>query len=393
MHNHNMINPQNHREEFHRAIDAYEHTGIRVGFAPTLIDANVVLYGDRDEFMKSVSPQVHGLVEKIESKARAFNLQAYLDSMDDLLMTRANHSVHVLHGPLAPQWVKAESLREIRKHADANDLPIHIHLLQTVLQKEYSKRYHQGTLVDYLASLEILGQRTTCGHAIWLTQSDILTLADTGTSVTTHSSCNLRIQSGLSPVRALHEAGVRIGIGMDDKTFNDQKDFFEEMRLVFRLHRLGSYEMLKEPLPASECFRMATEWGAEMLGFPDSVKLLPGYKADIILIDYPALTYPYTYPDHSPIDMIVYRGKPDHVHTVIVAGQVLVDNHQNLKTNKEEIAAKLVEALPKDYPEQYRRENQQFKELKSSLSRFYTDHDWYSKEDPGIPYYRIHETK
>jgi 5-methylthioadenosine/S-adenosylhomocysteine deaminase len=391
MHNHNLQNPHNHLEEFNTIIDAYENAGIRAAFAPTLIDDNIVLYGDRDVFMANVPTDIQNTVLAIEKRTKAFDLTSYLQAMDDLIKTRRTDSTTIIHGPLAPQWCRTESLQAIRDHAHTHDLRVHIHILQTVLQKEFSRRYRTGTLVDDLADIGLLGPNTTCGHAIWLSEEDILTLAATQTSVTTHSSCNLRIQSGLSPVRSLLEAGIKIGIGMDDKTIDDRKDFFAEMRLTARLHRLGAYEMLNEPLSTADCYRMATVWGAELLGFPACGTLTPGSKADIILMDYAGMTSPYTYPDHSPQDVLLYRGNPGQVHTVIVNGKIMMQNRIHAHIDREEVEKKLIESLSTYYPENFRTANKKYPQLKQALADFYRTHGWYEEENTGKrPYYFIH---
>jgi 5-methylthioadenosine/S-adenosylhomocysteine deaminase len=391
MHNHNLQNPALSMEEFHTAIDAYENAGIRVAFVPTLIDDNIVLYGQRALFMKDAPLIVRDLVETIEARTKVFSLSAYLQAIEELLASRRSDKVTILHGPLAPQWCKTESLQTIQEHAKSHRLRIHIHILQTILQKEFSRRFRTGSLVEDLAQIGLLGPQTTCGHAIWLTEKDIAILATTQSSVTTHSSCNLRIQSGLSPVRNLLKSGVKVAIGMDDKTFNDQKDFFTEMRLTARLHRLGAYEMLQSPLSSTECYRMSTQWGAEVLDFPHCGSLKPGNQADIILMNYEAMTYPYTYEGHNPLDVMLYRGKPDHIDTVIIAGKHIMKNRVFTDIDRETVIAKLRESIPADYRQRFEKVNSQYRPLKEALSLFYKKNGWYERANQSnSPYYSIH---
>ncbi len=391
MHNHNLTNPGAFMDEFHTAIDAYKAVGLRVAFAPTLIDDHIVLYGDRDKFLRDAHPDTAAIVLSIEQKTRQFGLAQYLSAVEELMETRKNNFVEIIHAPLAPQWCTQESLEAIAGHAHDHNLRVHIHVLQTVLQREYARRYLPGSMIDYLADVGLLGERTTCGHAIWLTEKDICRLSETGTSVTTHSSCNLRIQSGLSPVRALLNAGIRVGLGMDDKTLNDQKDFFSEMRLTARLHRLGAYRMLDEPLSSSTCFRMATEWSAGIIGFTQSGTLHPGKNADIVLMNYIPMIYPYTYTEHSPMDILLYRGAPQHIQSVIVGGRLIYKDGEHLNVDKEEIAAHLTESLSPDYAARFKEENRKFERLKQSLSDFYQKNGWYDDlENTMHPYYPIH---
>ena len=157
-------------------------------------------------------------------------------------------------------------------------------------------------------------------------EDDIELLAETGTAVTHHPSCNLRVRNGISPAFHMLQAGVLVGLGLDGKSINDDDDMIQEMKICYLLHRLPSLELESPHMKARQVFRMATENNAILLGFESQLgRLEPGRLADMALIDYTAMAHPYVDPSHDPIDTLLYRGAGRFVHTVLVNGRVVVE--------------------------------------------------------------------
>ncbi len=394
MHNHNLSDPNNHLAEFNEVIDSYQKTGLKVAFAPTFHNQNLFVYEKGDDFKKTASAHVRSLVQNHEHKVSLFNLKSYLSAVDWLRKERSNEYTTILHGPLAPQWCTKESLMEINRHAKANSMRVHIHVLQTALQKEYGIRHLKKSLIEYLYSIDFLDERTTCGHSIWLNENDLNILASTKSSVTNHPSCNLRIQSGISPVKKMLDKEITVGIGMDDKTFDDRKDFFTEMRLAAKLHRLGSLHFLEGEITSKDVFKMGTHWGGKIIGFPDIGKLHKGCSADILEISYNQIAYPYQNPDTDPIDLLLYRGQSCIVQTVIIAGETILQNREFTKIDKNEIASKLVESLPNNYAELYRKEKEKWHALQQHISQHYKKHGWLTDNNvKQNPFYEVNSRR
>jgi len=293
-----------------------------------------------------------------------------------------------MHGPVSPQWVTDEALQAIKQHADEQDMRVHIHTLQTQLQKLYGLRRYGKSLVEHLWDLDFLGRNITCGHCVWLSERDIELFSETGTSVTHHASCNLRVRNGIAPVFALFEKGVVVGIGMDDKEVGDDKDFLEEMRLVSKIHRLSSHRLDSEHLLPENCFQMGTQNGADVLGFADQVGTLKkGKKADIVLVDLKRMSEPFLYPELNPIDLLIYRGRGLDVETVLVGGEVLLQNRRLTRIDRQEVIRKLRESMAKEYGEDFKEKNKLFGALRERVAGYFDP--WY-KDIENIdkaPYY------
>lgn len=394
MHNHNLSHPGRAMEEFSTVIEAYNRGGLRLAFAPTLIEKNVFVYGDGEAFIRSASPVVRQLCQQIMDQTRRFGLKEYLQAVSELRQCFVSEQIQVMHGPLSPQWVSDESLQEIKRHADGQGMRIHIHTLQTQLQKIYGLKSYGRSLLEHLDALDFLGTNVTCGHCVWLTDQDIEILAQTGASVTHHASCNLRVRNGIAPVFAMRRKGVKVGIGMDDKELGDDKDFIEEMRLVSKLHRVSSHELESEHLLPQDCFEMGTQMGAQVLGFSSLTgSLESGKRADLVLLDLHRMSEPYVYPDHNMIDLLIYRGRAMDVDTVMVGGEILLKGRQLTKLDREEVVRKLQESIGNDYPEKFRNSNAAFGALKEAVSQYFTP--WYQEIEgiERVPYYFVNSKR
>jgi len=184
MHNHAVAQPEAYLEEFCTTVQAYLDSGIRLAFAPSVFDQNIFVYGRSREFRESLPSSLQAWANDVAEKMTGFGPEAYFRAIAELQATFASAQVMIMHGPSGPQWVTDEVLREIKRQAQREDTRIHIHVLQTQLQKLYGRRRYGKSLLAHLSDLEFLGEDVTCGHCVWVSESDIELLSETKTSVT-----------------------------------------------------------------------------------------------------------------------------------------------------------------------------------------------------------------
>jgi cytosine/adenosine deaminase-related metal-dependent hydrolase len=196
------------------------------------------------------------------------------------------------------------------------------------------------------------------------------------------------VRNGISPVFELDRRGVTVAIGMDEKEVGDDKDYLAELRIAAKLHRLSSHRLDSPCLGSRDFFRMGTRNGAAVLGFDDLVGTLErGKRADVVLLDLEAICRPYTYEGHDPLDLLLYRANSSHIRTVIVDGEVLLDQGEFTRIDREEVAAKLREAVPADYGEQFESRNRLMGRLREAIAAHFQP--WYDEIDllDKDPYY------
>lgn len=388
MHNHDLYDSSNYLAEFRKSLSAYRDAGIRVAFAPMLANRNVFVYGNNDQFIQCLPPSTRILAETLASNIRRFGEREYFDAIGHLRKEFSSDKISIIHGPLSPQWVSDEALIHIRDHARSEGMGIHIHVLQTQLQKMYGLTTYGKSLLAHLEDLAFLGPHVTCGHCVWVTEQDISILKDTGASVTHHPTCNLRVRNGIAPVAAMIQRGVNVAVGMDDKEMGDDKDYIEELRVASRLHRVSSHRLDSAHLSPSDCLRMGTENGAAALGMRAVTgTLAKGKEADVILLRLSRMCEPFLSNSQNPIDLLIYRGRGIDVDTVLVRGEILLLGGQLTRVDRNDVIRQLAASMEQECVARPTELDARFAELRQAISAHHSS--WYDELEHAelYPYY------
>ncbi len=386
MHNHILKDPAAYETEFEEALKAYRDAGIRVQFNPGVRNANPFVYGDNKEFLQKL-PERLRLALTAPPPAGSFTAENFIKAVTDLHSRSNSPMSRVGFGPLAPQWCTDALLLDTRKAAEKLQSPIHVHAVQSIFQKIYGLRFLGKTLIEHMKEIGFLGPLLVIGHCVWPTEKDIEILAETKTAVTHHPSCNLRVRNGISPAFHMLRAGVLVGLGLDGKSINDDDDMIQEMKVCFLLHRLPSLELDSPHLGARQVFKMATENNAGLLGYGKELgRLEPGRYADLVLLDYEKMCYPFVDPSHDPIEVLLYRGRGSHVHTVMVNGRVVLQDGKLLTLNEETLGSRLAEAASRPRTDKETMLVDMMDELKKYVTAYYTGWPDKAKTDP---YFRL----
>ncbi len=225
-------------------------------------------------------------------------------------------------GPHAIYSVGQASLIKARDFALQHGVLIHLHLGETEKEFQDARDMWGMTPVEYLNSLGMLGPQLCACHAIWLTESDMDLLAEHDVSVIHNPASNLKLCSGFFPYARLRSRGIRIGLGTDGCSSNNNLDMLEEMKIA----SLAAKAQAKDPtlMPAQEIFEAATRSGARIFGL-DCGEIREGRLADCILVD---LNHPQLVPNHTLISNLVYAANGDCVTTTICDGRLLMHNRR-----------------------------------------------------------------
>lgn len=208
---------------------------------------------------------------------------------------------------------------------------IHIHLLETGKEKKESFYKYGKSPVDICVETGIFDVPVIGAHLVHVSEDDISLLKKYGVSAAHNPTSNLKLGSGISPVKQMLDAGVNVALGTDGAASNNNLDMFEEMHLAALIHKGVGYD--PERVTARQAFRMATANGAKAVGFgADSGIIRAGMKADLILLD---MDKPHLCPVNDPYSAIAYSAQSSDVDTVIVDGNILMEKRE-LKTIDEE---------------------------------------------------------
>ena len=240
--------------------------------------------------------------------------------------------------PHAPYTISDKSLRQIATYADELELPVHMHLHETLDEIEQSLKSHGRRPLQRLNELGLLGPGLIAVHAIHLEHNEFDLLARHGCHVAHCPSSNLKLASGMAPVGTLLANNINVGLGTDGAASNNRLDMFAEMRLAALLAKGISGDAAA--LPAWQALEMATLRPARALGLDDIIgTLTPGKCADITAINLSGIELA---PCYDPLSHLVYAAGREHVSHVWINGELVMDNGNLTTIDTREVQAKAV---------------------------------------------------
>ena len=249
----------------------------------------------------------------------------------------------VVLGPCSPFSVTPDLLRESAKLARAHRVSLHTHLCETMDEERYTLERYQRRPVAWMETLGWLGRDVWFAHAVHVDDEEVQEFARAGVGVA-HCPCsNMRLASGIAPVKQYLAAGVKVGLGVDGSASNDASNLLLEARQALLLARLRigllppegprKFFLLSQSHPlraqewmtAREVLEMATRGGAAVLGRDDIGSLEVGKCADFFSID--LNTVDYAGGLHDPVAATVFCA-PQKARYTVINGRVVVEKGQ-----------------------------------------------------------------
>jgi 8-oxoguanine deaminase len=237
--------------------------------------------------------------------------------------------VNVAVAPCSPFSVSRELMRESAVLARKYGVRMHTHLAENDHDIAYSREKFNCTPAEYAQDLGWVGRDVWHAHCVKLDPAGIALFAKTRTGVA-HCPCsNMRLSSGIAPIRRMLDAGVPVGLGVDGSASNDAAHMVNEARQALLLARVGRsldpYGCDHGPseMTARDMLSIATRGGAEVLGRADIGHLAPGMCADLALFDLRTLAFAGG-AVHDPVGSLLLCGSGQAAYTV-VNGRVVVD--------------------------------------------------------------------
>jgi 8-oxoguanine deaminase len=233
--------------------------------------------------------------------------------------------------PCSPFSVTTRLMEESAALARRLGLQLHTHLAETVEEDAYCRELFDCTPVEYLERVGWVDCDVWCAHCVHLSNDDVQTFGRAGVGVAHCPTSNLRLGAGVAPVRALLDAGVRVGLGVDGSASNERSDLFVDVKnaLLAARGRGGG-----KALTAREALRLATRGGAEVLRREDIGSLEPGKRADFAVWRTDGLEFGGA---EDLVANLVLSG-PHRVDRLVVAGRDVVRGGALVNADEQEIA-------------------------------------------------------
>ena len=239
--------------------------------------------------------------------------------------------VQIVLAPCSPFSVTGELMRQSAILARHYGVHLHTHLAETQDEEIFCQEKFGYRPVGYMQSVDWVGEDVWFAHSVYVSRDEINLYAKTGCGVAHCPSSNMRLASGIAPIRELMAAGVKVGIGVDGSASNDGSHLLAEARMAMLMDRLRagvegaslSSENAPVLMTGRQALELATRGGAAVLGRKDLGSLETGKCADFVAINLNRLDYAGAL--HDPVSAVVFCA-PRGVDWNVVHGRVIVRN-------------------------------------------------------------------
>lgn len=231
--------------------------------------------------------------------------------------------LRIVLAPCSPFSVSPDLMRESVTLARTYGIHVHTHLAETRDEVDYCAATFGRTPVELAEDLGWMGRDVWHAHMVHPAPDEVARLGRSGTGVAHCPTSNMRLASGIAPLRALRQAGARMGLGVDGSASNDGSHLLAEARQALLLHRVGGDPAA---LGAQEALWLATRGGAAVLGRDDIGQLAPGMAADFTGYRLDSLGLAGGAP-HDPLAALVFC-QPPGVDLSVINGRVRVRDGQ-----------------------------------------------------------------
>jgi 5-methylthioadenosine/S-adenosylhomocysteine deaminase len=258
-------------------------------------------------------------------------LRSYLENFSASALTRPAVFCHSVYG------CSPETLAKAWELAGQFGRKFFIHLAETAAEVRECVRRRGVTPLRLLERLGLLSESCVLVHAVHLEKGETRLAAERGVAAVHCPESNMKLAAGIAPLGLLRRAGVRLALGSDSAASNNDLDMFREMGTAARLHRLAA--PVDAAPGAAEIFWLATGAGAEVLGFECGV-LEPGRLADLVILE---PNQPHLWPEGPGAEQLVFCGRGADVRTVVVGGEVVVEERRLTRVDAAEVMARVRE--------------------------------------------------
>jgi cytosine/adenosine deaminase-related metal-dependent hydrolase len=254
-----------------------------------------------------------------------------------------SHAQIVL-APCSPFSVTGDLMKESAKLAREYGVHLHTHLAETEDEEQFCLQKFGHRPVGYMQSVDWVGADVWFAHAVWVNDAEIQVFAKHNCGVAHCPTSNMRLASGIAPVKEYRKAGVNVGLGVDGSASNDGSHLLAEVRNAMLLSRvregMTGYSLSNDPnrklMTAREAIHLGTRGGAAVLGRTDIGSLEVGKCADFFAIDLNRIEFTGM---HDPVSAVVF-GQSVRVDYTFVGGKFIVKEGQLVTVDEPKLIAK-----------------------------------------------------
>lgn len=237
--------------------------------------------------------------------------------------------VQIVLAPCSPFSVTSDLMKQSAKLAREYGVHLHTHLAETEDEEQFCMQKFGHRPVGYMQEVEWIGGDVWFAHAVWVNDEEIKVFAKHNCGVAHCPSSNMRLASGIAPIKEYRKAGVNVGLGVDGSASNDGSHLLAEARQAMLLSRvkegITGYSLSDDPnrklMTAREVLYLGTRGGAAVLGRNDIGSLEAGKCADFFAVNLNRIEYAGA--QHDPVAALVFC-QPVRVDYTVVGGRFIV---------------------------------------------------------------------
>ena len=247
------------------------------------------------------------------------------------------HSVYLVDEP---------ELKLSAQMAKETDTLIHIHLHETETEVENCIKKYGLTPIQVCEKIGILSNKVTAAHTVHVNDDDMALLRDRKVIPVHNPSSNMLLGSGFADISKMIGMGITPALGTDGAASNNTLDMFKEMHLAALIHK--GYKHNSSAISAKQILKMATAYGSKALGFDDCGIIKKDMLADLIIVNTDSVNMT---PYHDPVSALVYSARATDVDTVLVNGEILMQNRELISIDEQKVKFEAAKASKRLYGE------------------------------------------
>ena len=250
----------------------------------------------------------------------------------------------IVLAPCSPFSVTGELMKQSAKLAREYGVHLHTHLAETEDEEQFCLDKFGYRPVGYMQSVDWIGDDVWFAHAVWVNHEEISLFAEHKCGVAHCPTSNMRLASGIAPVKNYLKAGVNVGLGVDGSASNDGSHLLAEVRNAMLVSRVNDgmtgFSLSNDPsrklMTAREALHLGTVGGAAVLGRKDIGSLEAGKCADFFAVNLNRIGYAGM---HDPVAAVVF-GQPANVDYTVVNGKFIVREGQLVTVDERKLVEK-----------------------------------------------------
>lgn len=290
--------------------------GVRIAFAVAMGDMNPIAYASSPRVLEQLRPAIRDEVARHLDRPVA-SAAEQIALADEIAAAIDSPMVTVQYGPRGPKWASRPMLEAVAEASARTGRRVHMHFAETRYEREWIDAHYPEGVLTYLADIGLLSPRLSLAHCTWARDDELERMAEHGVTAVLNPGSNLTLRSGIAPGARMAMCGVRIALGGDGLTLDDDDDMLREARLAWHLHKGWGFE---GGLGAQHALQAACRGGYFAVTGQAGETV-----SDRVEFDLGRLADDFDILPSDPVELVLARAQAAHVSRLEVSGRTVIE--------------------------------------------------------------------